>query len=54
MEIKKTISRCIPCFRFRASSQEQMMGNLPAVRVEVCRPFTNTGVDYAGPLDVKA
>ena len=28
------------------------MGNLPEVRIQMCRPFTNTGVDYAGPIEV--
>ena len=29
------------------------MGQLPEVRVKPSKPFTNTGVDYAGPFCVK-
>ncbi|XP_037906154.1 uncharacterized protein LOC119648466 [Hermetia illucens] len=28
----------------------QFMGNLPAHRVQPARPFTNTGIDFVGPL----
>ena len=30
------------------------MGNLPRERVKPCRPFTRVGVDYAGPIRVRA
>lgn len=29
------------------------MGNLPASRITVARPFTTCGVDYAGPLTIR-
>lgn len=33
---------------------EQKMGNLPALRVNQARPFQTSGVDYAGPVQLKA
>ena len=30
------------------------MGNLPAARTAPARPFTNAGVDYAGPFQIRA
>lgn len=29
------------------------MGNLPEPRVNITRAFTHTGVDYAGPVDIR-
>ncbi|XP_055840854.1 uncharacterized protein LOC129908416 [Episyrphus balteatus] len=52
--VKKYIHDCVICFRFKAKPMQQLMGNLPAARVRVSRPFTHTGVDYAGPIEVKA
>ena len=30
------------------------MGQLPGVRVQKARPFTNSGIDYAGPITIKS
>lgn len=50
----KTIShRCIRCFRFKCKTQEQRMASLPRLRVTPARPFLNTGVDFAGPIELK-
>lgn len=51
--IKKLIHQCTTCFRMRASSTNQLMGQLPKDRVQSGRPFMNTGVDYAGPFTIK-
>ena len=48
--IKKLIRRCVPCTRFRASAVYQKMASLPEERVQPSRPFSNAGVDYAGPF----
>ncbi|XP_011858095.1 PREDICTED: uncharacterized protein LOC105555679 [Vollenhovia emeryi] len=53
--IKSVIHRCVVCVRERASIPTQLMGNLPAVRVSPPpRSFSHCGVDYAGPLHVRA
>lgn len=51
--IKQHIHRCVTCYRFRTKCSEQIMGDLPTPRLQVTRPFTNVGVDYAGPLDIR-
>ncbi len=51
--LKGTIQRCIRCTRLRATLSKQLMADLPKTRVEVSRPFRNTGVDFAGPVLTK-
>lgn len=51
--IRHLIYKCIPCFRQRAQTAKQLMGNLPKERISIARPFFNTGIDYAGPIDLK-
>lgn len=52
-EAKKFIRQCVICHRYRQTSTTQLMASLPKSRLQVCRPFTNVGVDYAGPIDLK-
>lgn len=51
--IRRFIHQCMRCFRLKASTAKQLMGQLTVERVTPSRPFTNTGVDYAGPLYIK-
>ncbi|XP_014229554.2 uncharacterized protein LOC106654274 [Trichogramma pretiosum] len=51
--VKRVIGRCIRCWRYRATPTSQLMGDLPALRVQQSRPFLHTGVDYAGPINIK-
>lgn len=51
--IRSFIHRCMICARHRAATSQQLIGQLPAPRVTLCRPFFHTGVDYAGPLTLK-
>ena len=48
------IRRCVTCARSRPRPAEQMMGDLPAARVTRSHPFSKTGLDYAGPFQLKA
>jgi len=50
---KQVIQRCIACLRWRAVTPQQLMGSLPRERVTLGRPFLNTGVDYAGPIQLR-
>ena len=52
--IKQIIHKCIVCFRANPKSLEQLMGNLPAARVQTTYPFFHTGVDFCGPMLIKS
>lgn len=47
------VNKCIKCFKARPIPLQPPMGQLPAARVSTNRPFTQTGVDFAGPLSIK-
>lgn len=49
-EINSVVRRCIPCFRAKPQLASQLMGDLPSFRMQPQRPFSLTGVDYAGPF----
>ncbi|XP_011690496.1 PREDICTED: uncharacterized protein LOC105451622 [Wasmannia auropunctata] len=53
--VKSVIHQCVECTRERAAIPSQLMGNLPKVRVSPStRAFLHCGVDYAGPVAVRA
>ena len=52
--IRFSINQCLPCTRYRQRQATQLMAALPPERTELTRPFCNTGVDFAGPFEVKA
>ncbi|XP_070169436.1 uncharacterized protein [Polyergus mexicanus] len=43
---------CVKCVRERARTSQQLMGNLPQPRVTPSAPFSHTGVDYVGPMNI--
>lgn len=45
--------KCVRCTRFQAPKQTQLMAPLPSVRVTPARPFSRTGLDYAGPFQMR-
>ncbi|XP_075990293.1 uncharacterized protein LOC142985936 [Anticarsia gemmatalis] len=51
--VKKELRQCIKCHRYKPHKNNQLMGDLPKERVTPTRPFTNTGVDFTGHVDVK-
>ncbi|XP_075150627.1 uncharacterized protein LOC142224725 [Haematobia irritans] len=51
--VKKIIHNCKTCILFKRHTQSQIMGALPPERTMLSRPFANTGIDFAGPFDIK-
>lgn len=52
--IRKLINRCVTCRRITGKVGEQKMVDLPDDCLMTDKPpFTNTGVDFFGPFDVK-
>ena len=52
--VRRIIGKCFHCKRRNVGRGQQIMGELPMVRVSPDRPpFTFVGVDYFGPLYVK-
>ncbi|XP_025158151.1 uncharacterized protein LOC112589369 [Harpegnathos saltator] len=53
--VREQIHRCVVCARERAAVPSQIMADLPRVRVSApARCFAHCGVDYAGPVLVRA
>ena len=52
--IKRVIRNCVKCIRFRATPLFQKMGDLPSARITESNIFTHVGVDYAGPIKMRA
>lgn len=51
--IRSRIFKCIKCFRCKPPHSSPLMGELPMNRVTPSRPFSISGVDYAGHFFVK-
>lgn len=51
--LKKIKFECVVCRNRKAKPEQQLMGQLPRSRFQVgMPPFSHTGVDYFGPIDV--
>ena len=54
-QVKAAVYKCLNCAKVRAKLSSQIMSDLPRARVtRPDRPFSNCGVDYAGPLQVRS
>ncbi|XP_076285541.1 uncharacterized protein LOC143211602 [Lasioglossum baleicum] len=52
--VRAVLHQCVACTRERALIPNELMGDLPASRItQVERAFIHTGVDYAGPIQVR-
>lgn len=53
-EVRRFIGQsCTVCIRHRKSTAEQLMGQLPSVRVTPAPPYSRVGVDFAGPFTLR-
>ncbi|XP_062704119.1 uncharacterized protein LOC115258504 [Aedes albopictus] len=52
--VRKVVQGCTRCVRLKGKTAGQLMGNLPPARVLATRAFSHVGVDYAGPIMLKA
>ena len=48
--VKSHLRKCIICAKVKAKTMVQQMANLPSARVVPNPPFTEVGLDYAGPI----
>ena len=53
-QVRAFVRNCITCARARARPSTKKMGDLPSARINPSRPFSHTGLDYAGPFMLKA
>ncbi|GFU76465.1 integrase catalytic domain-containing protein [Trichonephila clavipes] len=51
--VRKILRTCITCRKVSAKGSQQLMANLPAARVTACRVFSQVGIDYCGPFQLK-
>ena len=51
--VRQVIQSCVTCARFSNITFRTMMGPLPEERITPSKPFTHTGIDFAGPFQVR-
>ncbi|XP_038117973.1 uncharacterized protein LOC6051048 [Culex quinquefasciatus] len=50
---RQTIHRCVDCFKAKPRVHEQLMADLPSVRVCPAAAFQKVGVDFCGPFYIR-
>lgn len=53
MAVKRILKQCVTCFRDKCRPAKQQMADLLGPQVQPNRPFSHTGVDFAGYFEVK-
>nr|XP_054775475.1 uncharacterized protein LOC129283919 [Lytechinus pictus] len=52
--VRSMLKKCVNCRKYQAKLGKQKMSDLPSFRLEATKPaFTNVGMDYFGPFDIK-
>lgn len=51
--VRAHVRKCVKCKRYASNSPTQLMGQLPECRIKPSRPFKNSGVDFAGPINLR-
>lgn len=51
--VKTHIHKCIVCYRQKPKPLTQLMAPLPEIKTQAILPFIHTGIDFAGPFDIK-
>ncbi|XP_060807713.1 uncharacterized protein LOC132903428 [Amyelois transitella] len=51
--LKKLFRRCVTCIRYSQRKVTPLMGQLPEVRLKPNKVFMSSGVDYAGPINLR-
>ncbi|XP_014371634.2 uncharacterized protein LOC106721244 [Papilio machaon] len=51
--VKKCVRECVVCVRHKGMVLQPKMGELPSVRITPGRPFKTSGVDFAGPIQLR-
>lgn len=52
-KVKFCVRQCKACVLYKSRTLQQVMSALPKERTEYTLPFTYTGIDFAGPFQIK-
>ena len=51
--VRGIIRKCIKCYKTKPVTLKTQMGDLPAARIIPKRPFSEVGIDFAGPVWIR-